>query len=76
MSAKDYRVHVGEPDKRWGKPLPNSRGSINQLPGDVDHEDACIWEVNGQYHAIMTDMSGWSNANFVHALSPSCLFRL
>ncbi len=37
---------------------PNNRGSVNQLPGDVDHEDACLWEVNGQYHALMTDMSG------------------
>ncbi|MDF7822781.1 hypothetical protein P4B35_02045 [Pontiellaceae bacterium B12227] len=56
--AKDVSAYPGEPEKRWGAPLPNNRGSINQLPGDVDHEDACIWEVNGQYHAIMTDMSG------------------
>lgn len=54
----DFHAHVGDPDRRWGQPLPNNRGTLNQLPGDVDHEDACIWEVNEQYHAIMTDMSG------------------
>ncbi len=51
-------LYSDDPKKRWGDPLPNNRGSINQLPGDTDHEDACIWEVNGQYHALMTDMSG------------------
>ena len=56
--AKDGFAYPGEPGKRWGDPLPNGRGTINQLPGDVDHEDACLWEINGQYHAIMTDMSG------------------
>lgn len=40
--------HPGDPVKRWGAALPNNRGSLNQLPGDVDHEDACLWEVNGQ----------------------------
>ena len=54
----DYTAYPGDPAKRWGAPLPNNRGSVNQLPGDVDHEDACLWEVNGQYHALMTDMSG------------------
>jgi hypothetical protein len=58
-----YRTgdYHGSPDdfkKRWGDPLPNGRGSVNQLPGDVDHEDACLWEVGGHYHALMTDMSG------------------
>ena len=56
--TKDFRAHTGKPVERWGQPLPNNRGSINQLPGDVDHEDACIWEVDGQHHALMTDMSG------------------
>ncbi|WP_136060144.1 glycoside hydrolase family protein [Pontiella sulfatireligans] len=56
--AKDFSAYPGEPEKRWGAPLPNGRGTINQLPGDVDHEDACLWEMNGQYHTIMTDMSG------------------
>jgi hypothetical protein len=56
--TEDYTAHAGDPKKRWGEPLPNNRGTVNQLPGDVDHEDACIWEVDGQYHALMTDMSG------------------
>ena len=56
--TKDYSAHPMDPDRRWGDPLPNNRGSVNQLPGDVDHEDACLWRVNGQYHALMTDMSG------------------
>ena len=56
--TKDVTAHPEDSKKRWGQPLPNNRGTLNQLPGDVDHEDACVWEVNGQYHAIMTDMSG------------------
>ena len=56
--TKDFHAFPRQPEKRWGNPLPNNRGSINQLPGDVDHEDASVWEVNGQYHALMTDLNG------------------